>query len=158
MRVIISLTLLLTVLWADVKAQLQNVNAISQKHPDSALIILKKIHATAIDNKNRITEGVCLQKMGQICYNQGHYAQALDFYLHADKVFNEVDDKNLSAANMAEMGVLYYYNKQLNQARITYNKALTLYRQTKNLKGQADVFGKIGHLYEKQGRYDTAFY
>jgi len=158
MKVALLVTVLAFTFSLNVNAQFKEVNAISQKHPDSALIIIKKIHATAIDNKNRVTEGLCLQKMGKICYNQGHYAQALDFYLHADKIFNELNDKNLSAANLAEMGVLYYYNKQLDQARVTYNKALSLYRQTKNLKGQADIFGNIGHLYEKKQRYDSSFY
>jgi len=158
MRVFIFLASILALFSVRVSAQFKGVNAISQKHPDSALIVLRKIHAKAIDNKDVTTEGLCLQKMGQICFTQGHYAQALDFYLHADKVFNALDDKNLSAANLGEMGVLYYYNKQLTQSRRTYNKALSLYIQTKNIQGQADVFGKIGHLYEKSHRYDSAFY
>ena len=158
MRIVIFFMALLTALCISAKAQFQGVNAISQKHPDSALIILRKIHAAAVDNKDVTTEGLCLQKMGQICYNQGHYAQALDFYLHADKIFNALDDKSLSAANLADIGLLYYYNKQLDQSRKTYYRALSLYKQTKNLEGQADIFGKIGHLYEKNHQYDSAFY
>ncbi|WP_454802172.1 tetratricopeptide repeat protein [Mucilaginibacter phyllosphaerae] len=138
--------------------QLISVRSLSQKHPDSALIILKKIHAEATDKKDGLTEGLCLQQMGQICYNQGHYAQALDFYLHADKVFNDLNNPNLSAANMGEMGVLYYYNKQLDKARAMYNKAMGIYTQTRNLKGQAEILGNIGHLYEKSRQYDSAFY
>jgi tetratricopeptide (TPR) repeat protein len=138
--------------------QLASIKAISQKHPDSALIILRKLHAEAVDKKDAITEGISLQKMGQICYNQGHYAQALEFYLHADNVFSSLNNKNLWAANLGEMGVLYYYNKQLSKSRQTYNKALSLYKQTRNVKGQAEIFGNIGHLYEKNHQYDSAFY
>jgi tetratricopeptide (TPR) repeat protein len=68
--------------------KLLSTRYLSQKHPDSALIILKKLHARAIDNNDKLSEGQCLQQMGQICYNQGHYAQALEFYLHADKLFS----------------------------------------------------------------------
>ncbi|EOR96678.1 hypothetical protein ADIARSV_0101 [Arcticibacter svalbardensis MN12-7] len=50
------------------------------------------------------------------------------------------------AANMGEMGILYYYNKQLHQSKTLYNRALSLYKQTSNLKGQAEIFGNIGHL------------
>ncbi|GGG99964.1 tetratricopeptide repeat protein [Mucilaginibacter phyllosphaerae] len=138
--------------------QLIAIRSLSQKHPDSALLILKKFYADAIDKKDALTEGVCLQQMGKICYNQGHYAQALEFYLHADKVFTSLNNTNLLAANMSEMGVLYYYNKQFNKARASYNKALIIYKQNRNLKGQAEVFGNIGHLYEKSHRYDSAFY
>lgn len=131
---------------------------ISQKHPDTALIILKKLHAQAIAANDYLNEGLCLQQMGQVCYNQGHYSQALEFYLHADKIFGEHNERDLMAANMGEMGVLYYYNKQLGKSRAQYNKALALYRQTGNLKGQAQILGNIGHLYEKSQQYDSAFY
>src|SRR5215217_7859662 len=158
MRVIFCFSVVMMFLSAGVKAQLQSVDAMSQKHPDSSLIVLKKIQATAIEQKNELTEGLSLQKMGQICFNQGHYAQALDFYLHADKLFNNIGDKNVNAANLGEIGLLYYYNKQLNKARQIYNKALKLYQQTANTKGQADILGKIGHLYEKLHQYDSAFH
>jgi hypothetical protein len=96
--------------------------------------------------------------MGQICYNQGHYAQALDFYLHADQILSSQKDKDASASNMSDMGVLYYYIKQLENSRSMYNKAMGLYKLTGNLKGQAEILGNIGHLYEKRRQYDSAFY
>ncbi|WP_374948796.1 tetratricopeptide repeat protein [Mucilaginibacter sp.] len=138
--------------------QLTDIRSLSQKHPDSALIILKKKYAQAVDSHNDVAEAQCLQQMGRICYNQGHYAQALDFYLHADKVYNTVNIPNMLAANMGEMGILYYYNKQLPQAAKMYSKALAIYQQNNNLKGQAEIFGDIGHLFEKRKLYDSAFY
>ncbi|MFD0766801.1 tetratricopeptide repeat protein [Mucilaginibacter lutimaris] len=138
--------------------ELLSTRSLSQKHPDSALIILKKLHAQAIDRNDPLTEGVCLQQMGQICYNQGHYAQALEFYLHADKIFSAGKNPDRLAANTGEIGVLYYYNKQLDRSRAMYNKALAIYRQTNNLKGRAQILGNIGHLYEKSKQYDSAFY
>ncbi|MES2061230.1 MAG: tetratricopeptide repeat protein [Bacteroidota bacterium] len=133
-------------------------HSLTQKHPDSALIVLKKLHAQAVDRNDKLSEGQYLQQMGQICYNQGHYAQALDFYLHADKLFSANNNQEMLAANMGDMGVLYYYNKQLDKSRSMYNKALAIYTKTNNLKGQAGIFGKIGHLYEKHHQYDSAFY
>jgi tetratricopeptide (TPR) repeat protein len=121
---------------------------LSQKHPDSALIILKKLHARAIDNNDKLSEGQCLQQMGQICYNQGHYAQALEFYLHADKLVQQTKTR-YAGRQHGRNGVLYYYNKQLDKSRAMYNKALAIYKQTNNLKGQAGIYGNIGHLYEK---------
>lgn len=131
---------------------------ISQQHPDSVLIILRKISARAVERKDGLTEGICMQQMGQICYNQGHYAQALEYYLHADKIFSSDNHPNLQAANLGQMGVFYYYNKQLGRSRAMYNKALAIYRRNNNLVGQAGILGNIGHLYEKQHRYDSAFY
>ncbi|WP_233165886.1 tetratricopeptide repeat protein [Pedobacter sp. ASV12] len=135
-----------------------SIQSISQKHPDTALIILKKLHAKALAENNELAEALCLQQMGKVCYNQGHYAQALEFYLHADKLFSTHNQRDLLAANLGEIGVLYYYNKQLDKSRAQYNKALALYQQTGNLKGQAQILGNIGHLYEKRQQYDSAFY
>lgn len=136
----------------------QQLQSLSQQHPDSVLIILKKLHADAVRDNDNLTAGLSLQQMGQICFNQGHYAQALDFYLHADKVFGQIGNKDLLAENWGKMGVLYYYNRQSDKSFQLYNKALNLYKATNNKKGQAEIFGAIGHLYEKHHKYDSSFY
>ena len=136
----------------------QEVQLLGQQHPDSALIVLKKIHARAIQDNDNLAAGMSLQQMGQICFNQGHYAQALDFYLHADKIFGQEGNKDMLAGNMSKMGILYYYNKQSDKSYLLYKKALALYKSTNNKRGQAEVFGAIGHLYEKHHRYDSSFY
>src|SRR4051812_20869434 len=82
----------------------QELQLMAQQHPDSVLIILKNLHADAIQNNDNRKAGMSLQQMGQICFNQGHYAQALDFYLHADKVFGQVGNKDLLAENLGKMG------------------------------------------------------
>ncbi|CAM3804075.1 tetratricopeptide repeat protein [Mucilaginibacter galii] len=138
--------------------QIKQALTLSQYHADSALIVLKKIHADALTKNNLAVAGQSLQQMGQICFNQGHYAQALDFYLHADKIFAQENNKDLLANNYNKMGRLNYYNRQPANSRILYNKALSLYRQTRNRRGQAEVLGDIGHLFEKSKQYDSAFY
>jgi tetratricopeptide (TPR) repeat protein len=156
--IILFISLFNCVSYAQDKQQFQAIRLLSQKQPDSALIVLKRLQAQALENKDVIMQGMCLQQMGKICYNQGHYAQALDFYLHADKVYSDGKNKDLLAANMGEIGVLYYYNKQLNRSRTMYNRALAIYKKTGNFKGQAEILGNIGHLYEKHHQYDSAFY
>ncbi|WPU95037.1 hypothetical protein SNE25_05805 [Mucilaginibacter sabulilitoris] len=138
--------------------ELQQLQSSGQQHPDSALIVLRKIHARAVQDNDNLAAGRSLQQMGQICFNQGHYAQALDFYLHADKIFGQEGNRDLLAENMSKMGILYYYNKQSDKSYQLYKKALSLYKSTDNKKGQAEVFGAIGHLYEKHHKYDSSFY
>ncbi|MFC4209697.1 tetratricopeptide repeat protein [Pedobacter lithocola] len=129
-----------------------------QKTPIESLVELKKIYAKAIENDNAILEGNCLQQMGNVCYHQGHFRQALDFFLKADKIFS-TNDKQLSlAANLCDIGVLYYYIKQPNKAMKNYSIALNIYKKQNELKGQATVYGHIGQLYEKRQKYDSAFY
>lgn len=134
------------------------LDTLAQRQPDSALIQLRKLHAQALSQDDDLKAGLSLQQMGQICFDQGHYGQALDLYLQAEKIFQASNNKAQLANNLFKIGILYYYNKQLDKARITYNKALALYRQTNDQHGQAAVFGEIGHLFEKRQRYDSAFH
>ncbi|UKT63014.1 tetratricopeptide repeat protein [Pedobacter mucosus] len=128
------------------------------KQPIESLIELKKIYAQSIDRGDVFLEGKCLQEMGKVCYRQGHFRQALDFFLKADKIFNSNDKPLWLAANLSDVGVLYYYIKQPEKAMKNYRQALKIYKKQNNLKGQAIVYGHIGQLYEKRQTYDSAFF
>jgi tetratricopeptide (TPR) repeat protein len=131
---------------------------LSTQLPDSALLELKKMYDVATRQKDPLTIGTTLQRMGNICYYLGNYPQALDFHLRADKIFRELGRRELLAGNLNDMGILYYYNRQSTLARKQYEEALSIYRQTRNDEGLAGTYGRIGHLYEKQRKYDSAFY
>lgn len=131
---------------------------LSTQLPDSALLELKKMYDKATQQKDPLTMGTSLQRMGNICYYLGNYPQALDFHLRADKIFRELGRRELLAGNLNDMGILYYYNRQIALARKQYEEALSIYRQTRNDEGLAGTYGRIGHLYEKQHKYDSAFY
>lgn len=125
--------------------------------PDSAFLKLKEVYSKSIEDKDHVTTGVSLQKMGNICYYLGNYPQALEYHLKADKIFRDQERKDLIAANLNDMGILYYYNRQIPVARKQYEEALSIYQHTGDKEGIAVTFGKIGHLYEKTARYDSAF-
>lgn len=138
--------------------ELQFTLRLSNRFPDSAFVILKRLHLQALANKDNRVIGMCLQQMGKICYAQGHYAQALDYHQQADKIFEQLKERNLLADNFNDMGIVYYqtFNKKLSRKQ--YDQALTLYRKSNNKIGLGETYGHIGHLYEKQQRYDSAFY
>jgi len=64
---------------------------------------------------------------------------------------------NALAGNLDDIGTLYYYNRQPAMAKKQYEGALLIYSREKNKAGMAATLGKIGHLYEKQQSYDSAF-
>ncbi len=137
--------------------ELRKAQTLSSYQPDSALMLLKQVHAQAVSNHQPLLAAQSLQQMGQICYEQGHYAQALDFYQHAEQLLEPENQKDKLAGNWSKMGLLYYYNRQPKQAKKFYLKAYELYSQTGNTEGQAEVLGELGHLFEKQQQYQTAF-
>lgn len=127
------------------------------KKPIESLVELKKQYQWSIEHNDVVLEGECLQQMGRVCYRQGHFRQALEFFLKAEKIFSN-NGKPLSlAANLSDVGVLYYYIKQPDKAMKTYLLALSIYQKQKDLKGQAMVYGHIGQLYEKRKSFDSAF-
>ncbi|BAV06516.1 hypothetical protein FLA_2535 [Filimonas lacunae] len=128
------------------------------QYSDSTFAQLKEAYSLAVEKKDQARTGKALMEMGNVCYNMGNIPKALDLYGKADKIFREEGMKNEVAQNLNATGAAYYHNRQSAIAREKYNEALTLYQETHYIKGQADTYGKIGHLYEKQKKYDSAFY
>ena len=142
------------------RAELVYTERLSKQFPDSAFSLLREMYSQALARKDRLGTGICLQQMGQICYYLGNFPKALDFHEQADKLFREGGSPDLErvAANLNDMGILDYYNRQVPLAWKQYTEALSIYRQTGNIEGIADTYGRIGHLFEKRQRYDSAFY
>src|SRR6266850_2082513 len=92
------------------RVELAYTQRLSQQFPDSAFLLLKEMYSQSIVKKDRASTAICLQQMGQICYYLGNYPQALDFHLQADKIFREGGHREPIAANLDDMGILYYYN------------------------------------------------
>lgn len=140
------------------KHRLIQTEEISYQRPDSAFRLIKDIYDKTNKAGDHVASGVCLQQMGAICFRLGHYAQAFDFYSQADRVFRQQNELLLLAKNLNGLGVLYYYNKQVDLAKRHYHEALKIFSKLKDAEGLAASYSKIGHLYEKQNKSDSAFY
>lgn len=126
--------------------------------PDSIFISLRNNYNNAVKKEDIPAQGDALKKMGAICFHLGHYAQALEYYLDAAKLFEQSHSKKDLAEDYNSLGILYYYNQDTTQARLYYNKALQLFQSLRDNSGLAVTYGKIGHLFEKKQQYDSAFH
>jgi tetratricopeptide (TPR) repeat protein len=126
--------------------------------PDSVFLVLKAKHGEAVKRNDLHAAAIYMQQMGAICYQLGHYAQALNFHLQAGDIFRRTNEPKLQADNLAQLGILYYYMRQPATARRQYDEAMHIYISLKDTAGIALIDGKLGHLYEKQHNYDSAFY
>jgi tetratricopeptide (TPR) repeat protein len=129
-----------------------------QQASDSAFLALKAAYNKAIDQQDLVAAASCLQQMGRRCYHLGHYPQSLEFHLQASEIFRQAGRMEALAANLDDIGTLYYYNRQPNLAKKHYEQALAIYNSLKDKAGMGATYGKIGHLYEKERSYDTAFH
>src|ERR1700749_4979053 len=117
------------------RAELVYTERLSKQFPDSAFSLLREMYSQALARKDRLGTAICLQQMGQICYYLGNFPKALDFHGQADKLYREGGSHDLErvAANLNDMGLLSYYNRQTPQAWKQYDEALTIYRGTGNV-------------------------
>ncbi|WP_158559238.1 tetratricopeptide repeat protein [Deminuibacter soli] len=137
---------------------INKATAISTRQPDTAFLLLRNVYTTALEKKQPREAGIAMQQMGNICYTQGHYGQSLDCHLKAADLFKAAGAPDLVAANLNDIGNLYYYNKQMMLARAHFDQALDIFQRSRNYAGIAATLGAIGHLYEKKQQYDSAFY
>jgi len=142
----------------DPSAELQHTLELSKSYPDSAFLILKRLYHDALLSNNKRTIGICLKQMGEICYSQGHYSQALEYHQQANRIFSQLNEKTLLADNYNDLGIIYYQNMDRKASRKQYDQSMRLYQTLNNKIGLGETYGNIGHLYEKQQRYDSAFY
>ncbi|QBQ42107.1 tetratricopeptide repeat protein [Sphingobacterium psychroaquaticum] len=138
--------------------ELAKLQALASQQPDTALRSLRELYTKSKKEDHPLLEGEYLQAMGEICFHQGHYQQAMEFYFEAEKAFEKAGNTDFLAENYGKMGTLYFYNKQQDKAQQLFAKALTLYQKNKNEEGEARILGSIGQVYEKRQLYDSAFY
>ncbi len=111
----------------------------------------------AREKNDLLTEGICLQQIGQVFYHNSNYTQAVDHLLQAEKIFREKKEQERLAKNLNFLGRVYYSNKQPELASRQFEEALRINTQLQNIKGLAFTYGNIGHLYEKRLLYDSAY-
>ncbi|WP_118975399.1 tetratricopeptide repeat protein [Taibaiella koreensis] len=124
--------------------------------PDNDFLKLKDAYRNALGNRQPVAAADILRQMGNICYHLGHFAQALEYYLQAERLLEQEHEYARLAANANDMGILYYYNKDMKAARNAYDKAMSLFRRLNDQRGIGDTYGHLGHLFEKQQQYDSA--
>ncbi|MGJ1435482.1 tetratricopeptide repeat protein [Sphingobacterium siyangense] len=135
----------------------KDIRGLSQNHPDSAIMLVKKRYAKAVTDKDLLLQANCLQAIGWLCVNQGHYGQAQDYYFQADRIYTQLNSKQHLASNWSDIGELNIFNKQHDVAKVYFNKALHSFRTEGDKNGEAGTLGNIGHLFEKEANYDSAF-
>ncbi|MET0466357.1 MAG: tetratricopeptide repeat protein [Chitinophagaceae bacterium] len=129
---------------------------LSSLHADSAFNLLKEKMNAYIQEKDEVGQAHCLQQMGQLLFHLGSYTQAVDHLLQADKILRN-QQPTWQAANLNILGTVYYYNQQPAQARSQFDEALDIYKKQNNESGIAETYGLIGHMFEKQLKYDSSY-
>lgn len=125
---------------------------------DTVYLELKNALESAIKQGNLDLQGTIYGQMGEFCFHIGQYPKALDYYLKASNVYQKAKNENQLAYTYIDLGILYYYNRDIDKSNALLYDALALFNKQKDQKGLALTYANIGFSFEKQEKYDSAYH
>lgn len=125
---------------------------------DTLFIQQNQRYKEAKANGDLKVQGLALQRMGQICYQMGLFTQSLNFHIKADEIFRSDKNDLQMAENLNDLGLLFLITKQEKNAKQAHFKALATYQRFRQQQGIAKTYADLGHYYEKNLAYDSAFF
>jgi signal transduction histidine kinase/tetratricopeptide (TPR) repeat protein len=107
--------------------------------------------------ENKYLAAVCLENISKIYGLQNNYKKGLEYGLKALKIReNLISTENLDISNLREIGnsllnigTIYLQTKDNNNARIYFQKAISLHVKVENTEGLAKAYSKIALTYHK---------
>ncbi len=89
-------------------------------------------------------------------FEKGEFPNALDAFLKALNIFEQIKDDRGLAKTLSAVGTLYIYRKEYEKANQFLKSALELARRTHNTNEEAHSLLCLGENYEMLKKYDTA--
>ncbi|RMH70858.1 MAG: hypothetical protein D6675_08200, partial [Gemmatimonadetes bacterium] len=98
----------------------------------------------------------CYSNIGIVYKNLSDYDQALEYYMKAIKIYDEVGDKVRIARTYHNIGVVYQDQQYFEQALEYYNRSRETFEAIGDRYGAAGSYNNIGIVYWLQEEYDQA--
>lgn len=119
-----------------------------------ALDLLKK--ALTMDSTNETHVASCCYGLGLLYADAGCYDKSVYYYLTVLRI-KEKENLLIDAAYLyCNLSGFYFQSHNGNEGFKSFEKALSLFRQEKYLKGEGYVYNLIGSRYYEQKEYDSA--
>lgn len=84
------------------------------------------------------------------------YDKALEQYLKALQLYDELGEESSKAFVYTNLGVIYKNREEYDKAIDFHKRSLELHRKTDNVSGMADCYNNLGIVYKNQLRYQDA--
>jgi len=145
-------------------ARINTLNALAYElqstNPDTALILYNQaleiaqgIASPTIRLKETAT---AYYNIGIICKNKGNYEKALDYYLKALSIKEEIGDKKGMAESYINIGIIHTDKGNYEKALDSYLKALSIKKEIGDKNGMAVSFHNIGVIHHNKGDFEKA--
>jgi PAS domain S-box-containing protein len=111
---------------------------------------------TEINNKEGIAEVTRL--IGNTFWYRAHYDKALDCYFNALSTYEEIGNKGGIAKIYYNIGTLYSILGDNKKAMESFNQSLQFFKNYNDPEQLSELYFRIGLSYQKNQKYDSAFY
>jgi signal transduction histidine kinase len=126
--------------------------------PDTALFIAQQ--GLQLSNKIEYKKGqlLCLRVTGVVFQNTGNYPRALEIYLQALKIAEEINDDQTMEKVLSNLADVYFYEGAIKRSIEYSYRTIAMDRKNNNRAGLSRAFQNLGDTYEKTNQLDSALF
>jgi len=124
--------------------------------PDTAIILAEQELTLAQSSKQKLYEAKALNTIGLAFMNKSSYPKAIDYFLKALKINEEIKDRQGIGLCYINIGIIYYYQSNFQKALEYYFKALKTREEIGNKRDIAACYGNIGIVYQQQANFQKS--
>ena len=117
---------------------------------------MKTCHTASLCKFYKTQSAAVLSNIGYINMDKGLSDVAIEYYLKALKIYEELNVVEEIASVNSNIGFVYQQQKEDNQAFKFYFKSWQLYKSINSKTGLAASYNNIAFLYKKQKKYEEA--
>ena len=133
--------------------------AYKNNNPDTAIILAEeelKLANTLTTKRSKIWVGDAINTIGKSHMNKGNYSKAIEYFLKALQIFEEIEYKNGTGYCYTNMANVYGIQSNYPKALEFSLKALQLLEETGDKNGMGNCYNNIGNIYADEFNYDKA--
>jgi two-component sensor histidine kinase len=120
-------------------------------------IVFAQLELQLAEKTNQLKyKGKALNLIGVLHKNKGLYPLALEHFLKALNIFEQIGDKRGMGNCYANMGNVYYEQSQFAKALLYYKKGLKARQEDGNNNRIASSYADLGNVYSGMGDFETA--
>jgi len=138
------------------KALYNLANSYLDNNPYTAIVFAQLELQLAEKTNQPKYKAKALNLIGVLHKNKGLYPLALDYFLKALKIFEEIKDNRGIGNCYANMGNIYAEQKEFTKALQFYKRSLKARQDAKDENRIASSFGDLGNVYSAMADYEHA--
>lgn len=125
-------------------------------YPDLARQYAEKSLTLSLKTGNKKGEARSYSTLGILYFNKVSYAEAMDLYLKALRIYTELDDTRFIALMYGNIGLLNMKQGNLHEAQENLEYAIELKKKINTTKGVANMYLSLASVFYGQGNMDQA--